>query len=175
MFGYEEISMRPVEARDLEKIRNLRNEQSTWQYLSDASLVSESMQLRWFDNLTRTLDERYYTIEKTKDRVFLGVIRTDQIDLKNRSIRVGCDIIPSERGKGYGTMAFHMILKYFFIYNSYHRLWLCVLDNNEIAKKLYKNVGFKEEGRLREAIWREGKWHDYIVMSILEEEYKEDK
>ena len=175
MFGHEEISMRPVEARDLEKIRNLRNEQSTWQYLSDASLISESMQHQWFDNLTRTMDERYYTVEKTKDGVFLGVIRTDQIDLKNRSIRVGCDIIPSERGKGYGTMAFHMILRYFFIYNSYHRLWLCVLENNNIAKKLYKNVGFKEEGRLREAIWREGKWHDYIMMSILKEEYHEDK
>ena len=172
MFGHEEISMRPIEAQDLEKVRKLRNEQSTWQYLSDASLISESMQHQWFDNLTRTLDERYYTIEKKKGGTFLGVIRTDQIDFKNRSIRVGCDIILSERGKGFGTMAFQMILRYFFIYNSFHRIWLCVLENNEIAKKLYINVGFKEEGKLREAIWREGKWKDYIVMSILEDEYR---
>lgn len=174
MFAHKEISMRPVESQDLEKIRNLRNEQSTWQYLSDASLISEGMQHQWFDNLTRTLDERYYTIEKKEFGEFLGVIRTDQIDLKNRSIRVGCDIVPEERGKGFGTMTFEMLLKYFFIYNSYHRLWLCVLENNEVAKKLYNNVGFKEEGRLRAAIWREGKWMDYIVMSILEEEYKNE-
>lgn len=174
MFAHKEISMRPVESQDLEKIRNLRNEQSTWQYLSDASLISESMQHQWFENLKLTLDERYYTVEQKTFGQFIGVIRTDQIDLRNRSIRVGCDIIPKERGKGFGTMTFEMLLKFLFIYHSYHRLWLCVLENNEVAKKLYKNVGFKEEGRLRAAIWREGKWMDYIVMSILEEEYRNE-
>ena len=114
MFAHKEISMRPVESQDLEKIRNLRNEQSTWQYLSDASMISESMQLQWFENVNRSLDDRYYTVEKTEFGEFLGVIRTDQIDLRNRSIRVGCDIVPEERGKGFGTMTFEMLLKYFF-------------------------------------------------------------
>lgn len=176
MFGYNKIAMRPIEGGDLEDMRRLRNDQSTWQYLSDATLISSEMQLRWFDNNSRSLDDRYYAIVLSgENNRFIGIVRTDEIDLKNRSIRVGLDIIPEERGKGYGTLGFQMIFKYFFDYQSFHRLWLCVLENNEIALKLYTNAGLKEEGRLRKAIWRGGQWLDYVVMSILSDEYCEAK
>jgi len=173
MFRYESIAMRPVEAGDLEAMRRLRNDPSTWQYLSDATLISTEMQLRWFDNNSRSLDDRYYAIIlPDESNRFIGIVRTDEIDYKNRSIRVGLDIVPEERGKGYGTLGFQMIFRYFFNYHSFRRLWLCVLEDNEIAKKLYKSAGFIEEGRLRQAIWRDGRWKDYIIMSILEDEYR---
>ena len=173
MFGYDKIAMRPIEADDLEDMRRLRNDQSTWQFLSDATLISSEMQSRWFDNNSRSLDDRYYAIIlPNEDNRFIGIIRTDEIDYKNRSIRIGLDIVPEERGKGYGTLGFQMMLRYFFDYHSFHRLWLCVLENNEIAKRLYKSAGFTEEGRLRQAIWRDGGWKDYLVLSILEQEYK---
>ena len=172
MFGYDKIAMRPIEADDLEDMRRLRNDQSTWQFLSDATLISNEMQSRWFDNNSRSLDDRYYAIIlPNEDNRFIGIIRTDEIDYKNRSIRVGLDIVPEERSKGYGTLGFQMMLRYFFDYHSFHRLWLCVLENNEIAKRLYKNAGFTEEGRLRQAIWRDG-WRDYIIMGVLEDEYR---
>ena len=173
MFGYDKIAMRPIEADDLDEMRRLRNDQSTWQYLSDATLISNEMQLRWFDNNSRSLDDRYYAIVlPDEDNRFIGIIRTDEIDYKNRSIRVGLDIVPEERGKGYGTVGYRMLFKYFFDYHSFHRLWLCVLENNEVALKLYRNSGFKEEGKLREAVWRNGEWLDYIIMGVLEGEYR---
>jgi len=173
MFRYGPIAMRPVEAGDLELMRRLRNDQTTWQYLSDATLISTEMQLRWFDNNSRSLDDRYYAIVlPDEDNRFIGIIRTDEIDYKNRSIRVGLDIVSEERGKGYGTLGFQMIFRYFFDHHSFHRLWLCVLEDNEIAKRLYKGAGFIEEGRLRRAIWREGRWKDYIIMGVLEDEHR---
>jgi RimJ/RimL family protein N-acetyltransferase len=176
MFRYENIAMRPIEASDLEDMRQLRNDQTTWQYLSDATLISPEMQLRWFENNSRSLDDRYYAIVlPDENNRFIGIIRTDEIDYKNRSIRVGLDIIPEERGKGYGTLGYRMLFKYFFDYHPFRRLWLCVLEDNEIAKKLYKRVGFIEEGRLRQAIWRNAKWKDYIIMSILDNEYRQSR
>lgn len=173
MYSHDKIAMRPIEAGDLEDMRRLRNDQSTWQYLSDATLISNEMQLRWFDNNSRSLDDRYYAIVLPEEgNRFIGIIRTDEIDYKNRSIRVGLDIVPEERGKRYGTLGFQMIFKYFFDYHSFHRLWLCVLEDNVVAIKLYKNSGFKEEGRYRQAIWRGGRWKDYLILSILEEEYR---
>jgi RimJ/RimL family protein N-acetyltransferase len=65
-----------------------------------------------------------------------------------------------------------MLLKYCFDYLGMHRVWLCVLDTNEVGIKLYVNSGFKLEGKYREAIWRDGGWHDYIVMSLLEGDYR---
>lgn len=179
MFWYKDIGFRPVEKRDIEEIRRLRNEPSTWIFLTDVTQINSEMQEKWFEGMSKSKDKAYFSIFKEKkdfpisyEGDFLGIIRMDQIDQNNRSIRVGCDIVPSERGKGYGTKAFEAILKFCFDHMGMHRLWLCTLENNEVAKKLYKNSGLKEEGRHRQAIWRDGRWHDLIIMSILEDEYR---
>ena len=53
-----------------------------------------------------------------------------------------------------------------------HRVWLAVLSTNKIAYNMYQKHGFKEEGVYREAVFRDGKYHDYIIMSVLEEEFR---
>lgn len=179
MFWYKDIGFRPVERHDLEDIRKLRNNPTTWVYLSDVTQISPSMQDKWFTRISEQSDGIYFTVCLTKWKLqelvegkFIGIIRIDEYDATNRTARIGCDIVPGHRGKGYGTQVYKAIFKYYFDHIGLHRLWLCVLENNEVAIKLYKNVGFKEEGRLREAIWRDGKRLDYIVMSILEHEYR---
>ena len=43
---------------------------------------------------------------------------------------------------------------------------------NERAIRAYERVGFADEGRAREAIWRDGRWWDEIHMSVLEPEWR---
>lgn len=179
MFWHDNIGFRPIEKRDIEDIRKLRNEPSIWMYLTDVTQISSEMQERWFEGLSKSKDKAYFSVFKEKkdfpisyEGDFLGIIRMDQIDYINRSIRVGCDIVPKERGKGYGTKTFKAILEFCFGHMGMHRLWLLTLESNKVARKLYKNVRFQEEGRFRESIWRDGKWNDCIVMSILEDEYR---
>jgi len=181
MFWYEGVGIRPVEVEDLESIRHLRNEESTWKYLTHVKQINEYEQKEWFKRISINTDEAYYTVvaeERLGDAPvsgegdFLGIARMRNIDVTNRSIQVGCDIMPDKRGLGWGTKTFHVILKYCFDYLNMHRVWLCVVENNDVAIRLYYNVGFKEEGKYRDAIFRDGKYLDYIVMSILEDEYK---
>jgi len=179
MFYYSGIGFRPVEERDLEALRFLRNDPSTWMNLTTVGQINRIRQKDWFERICRDPNVEYYSIVEEEKSFpvmsagrLLGVIRMDEIDVHNRSIRVGVDIIVTERGKGWGTKTFKAILKYCFDHLGMHRLWLCVLENNDVAIKLYKNSGFKKEGQLRGAIWRNGRWNDYIVMSILEDEYK---
>lgn len=179
MFWYKSIGFRPVEEQDLEDIRSLRNEPSTWSQLTAIGQISQEQQKAWFEKVKRSNDCAYFSVFKeVKDFPisttgdFLGIIRFDQMDSVNRSIRVGCDIVPGERGKGYGTMVFEAILEFCFNQWNMHRLWLCVLEDNEIALKLYANAGFQPEGKMRQAIWRNGIWKDYVIMSILENEYR---
>ncbi|WP_445324008.1 GNAT family N-acetyltransferase [Paenibacillus sp. FSL M7-1455] len=40
---------------------------------------------------------------------------------------------------------------------------------------MYKKIGFKQEGILREFLFREGAWHDLIQMGILKHEYNGKK
>ena len=179
MFWHNDIGFRPVEEGDLEDIRRLRNEPSTWIQLTTIGQISQEQQKSWFEKISKANDCAYFSVFKeikdfpiSTEGDFLGIIRFDQMDSINRSVRVGCDVVPEERGKGWGTRIFEAILEFCFNESNFHRLWLCVLENNEIAMKLYKSAGFKEEGRHRQAIWRDGKFKDYIVMSLLEDEYR---
>lgn len=179
MYWYNDIGFRPIERRDLENIRNLRNDPSTWIYLTDVTQITPSMQEKWFESIEKATNKAYFAVfTQTKDFPiihegnFIGIIRCDQMDHINRSIRVGADVAREKRGKGYGTKILKAVLEYFFEQANFHRIWLCVLEGNHIAHQLYENVGFREEGRLRKAIWRNGEWVDYIVMSILDEEYR---
>lgn len=171
MFKHNDISFRVAEERDLQDMRRLRNDPSTWFNLTTPGEISEEEQRQWLKSMSISKDKRYYIILDENSN-FTGVIRTDEIDGLNRSIRVGLDIIPEKRGKGYGTKALGVLLKYCFDHLNMHRVWLCVLDTNITARKVYKKLGFEIEGRYRQAVWRNGEWKDYIVMSILEEEYR---
>jgi RimJ/RimL family protein N-acetyltransferase len=170
MFRHEDIAFRVSIEKDLEYIRNLRNDPTTWLGLTTPGEITEEEQKEWFKRISLAKDKRYYTIIGPPG--FLGIIRTDEIDRANRSIRIGVDIVPGQREKGYGTKAYEAFLGYCFDYLNMNRVWLCVLDSNFKAKKLYEKIGFQVEGRMRRAVFREGEYRDYIIMSILEDEYR---
>jgi RimJ/RimL family protein N-acetyltransferase len=50
---------------------------------------------------------------------------------------------------------------------------LSVFEFNEDAISTYEKLGFRQEGRLRKALKRGGAFHDAILMSILESEWRE--
>ena len=179
MFKYEDLSFRPVEEKDIESIRKIRNDETTWKCLTYAEMINPLNQIDWYIKMSKDPLMQYFVVEQetsnfpVQSKEIIGFIRMDCIDKENRSRRVGFDVEPSKRGQGYGTRIMLAIQKYCFNNLGVNRLWLCVVEDNEIAKKLYENTGFKEEGRYRKAIWRDGKYKDYIIMSILESEYRE--
>jgi RimJ/RimL family protein N-acetyltransferase len=173
------LAFRTVEAGDLEAMRRLRNDESTWQNLTDPWPITDAAQRAWFERLGLSRDRLYFVVLKSvKDfpaetsGEFIGIIRMDEIDRAHRSVRVGCDIVPNERGKGYGTAVYKFLLDFCFRELNMHRVWLCVLATNEAGLGLYRKAGFREEGQMRDAVYRGGRYLNYIVMSILEDEYR---
>lgn len=171
MFTFEGVSLRPVEETDLEVLRSLRNEQSTWTNLTDIQLITAEQQKQWFQSIG-TSSTRMYFVACSEKHAFLGMVRMDEIDTINRSARVGCDIFPELRGRGNGSKVFDVILKYCFDYLNLHRVWLAVASFNVVASKMYAKKGFRVEGVYREALYRNGAYHDYHLMSILAQEFK---
>ena len=51
-----------------------------------------------------------------------------------------------------------------------NKVWLIVHEKNQGAFKLYKNIGFQIEGKLREAFVFQGKLIDVFYMSMLKKE-----
>ncbi len=173
MFLHDNLGLRVVEEPDLEAIRSLRNDPSTWVHLTDPHLITCDAQRRWFDGLAGRPDRIYFTVFD-ETHPFIGIVRMDEYDPTNRSIRVGADVVPLLRNRGYGRKIFSAIKKYCFDILNLHRIWLAVLENNGHALRLYQKQGFQVEGRYRGAIFRDGRYLDYVLMSLLEKEYRHD-
>ena len=76
-------------------------------------------------------------------------------------------------GKGIGTVVTEKILKIGFVDSKLNRIMLTVSEPNIGGLKAYEKAGFKIEGRLREASFRDNKFHDKLTMSILKSEWKD--
>ncbi|KAH8994078.1 acyl-CoA N-acyltransferase [Lactarius akahatsu] len=89
---------------------------------------------------------------------------------KNRDATLGISLGRRFMGKGYGTEAMRWAIGYGFKELGLHRVQLTVNETNESALEAYRHAGFVEEGRLRKALWKGGKFVDIILMSILDDE-----
>lgn len=171
MFSHGALSIRAIEESDLEFLKNQRNDPETWRYLSDISMLTSHGQREWLARTEKDPSKKYFILENERGHS-VGFVRCDEIDQLNQSIRVGADIHPDFRGIGLGTVTYELLLQYCFNYLNMNRVWLLVLASNERAHHLYTKVGFKEEGRMRQAIYRDGAFDDHIMMSILREEWR---
>ena len=73
--------------------------------------------------------------------------------------------------KGYGTDAIVTLLRFAFHEMNLNWVWLHVFEFNERAMVCYQKCGFKEEGRLRQHYYQEGRYWDSVVMGILRDEF----
>ncbi|MCK4899416.1 MAG: GNAT family N-acetyltransferase, partial [Anaerolineales bacterium] len=74
-------------------------------------------------------------------------------------------------GKGFGTDAVSVILRYAFHELNLHRVSLGVFEYNRRARRSYEKVGFSVEGRIRGDMLRQGRRWDVFIMGILREEW----
>jgi RimJ/RimL family protein N-acetyltransferase len=75
-------------------------------------------------------------------------------------------------GKGYGREAVSLLLDFAFRLRNMRRVWLTVNADNERAIRSYKALGFTEEGRLREHVWQDGAYHDWVYMGLMRTEWE---
>lgn len=90
---------------------------------------------------------------------------------RNASIRIAIDSA-EYMGKGYGPESIRLLLEYSFGILNLHRIELQVFAYNERAIKAYEKVGFSREGVQRDALYYNHQYHDSIMMSMLEDEYR---
>lgn len=78
----------------------------------------------------------------------------------------------SERGKGYGTDAMRIALRYIFEELEMERASLGVFADNVRAVRAYQRAGFVVEGRQREDTLRDGRRWDAFYMGVLRSEFR---
>ena len=165
------IQIRELLLQDLEWARQLHNDPDVLCMLTDPTVITKEQQMEWYKNLCNTNSSK--RLVALNEGSAIGLIRLDQIDKHNKSVCVGMDIHRSFRGKGFAKLIYRQLIKSLFEDYEFNRLWLLVANYNTVARKLYTKLGFLQEGIYRQALLKDGKYYDYVLMSILRDEYNE--
>lgn len=84
-----------------------------------------------------------------------------------RALNIGIELIPQQRGRGYGTAAQIAIADYLFSTTLIERLEAGTDVDNLAEQRALEKAGFLREGVLRHAQFRAGEWHDLVQFSRL--------
>ncbi len=128
----------------------------------------------FFRNRLLSSEALAYAIHERGSERLIGVTTFSALDPDNGSALFHITIGEADVwGQGYGTEAVELMLGHAFERLGLHRIGLSVFAFNHRAIRAYEKAGFRVEGRLREAVWRDGQWWDEVQMGILEREWRE--
>lgn len=166
--------LRELERKDLSIINRWRNDPELISMLgSPFRYINFSVDEKWFDGYmsNRNTQVRCAIVKDDSDDI-LGLVSLISIDYLNQSsvfhIMIGNK---DNQRKGIGTFAVDAMLQHAFYNMNLQRVELLVLDDNVPACRLYEKSGFIKEGTKRNAKYKNGRFVDMHIYSILKEEY----
>ena len=172
----ERLYLRPFERKDFGLMMK---------WMNDKEILSLTGEVKPWSR--KDVNEFFDKVEKDKDRVWFAVVLKDgdRVIGETGLLRIfwpwKCTDLTIEINEknvwdqGYGSEAINLLLSWAFDTLGFHRIAIGVVGFNRRALHFYKKNGFKKEGVWREGYHYDGRYHDFVMMSILEEEFREHR
>jgi RimJ/RimL family protein N-acetyltransferase len=181
MIQGERIRLRRNERADLPKFVEWLNDPDVRRYLSLGMPISTASEEQWFENMLKLpAAEQPFAIEIRKKSAgqetdawqLIGNCSFMDMDHTVRSAEVGLFIgDKSCWNTGYGTEVMRLMLQFGFDTLNLNRIFLRVDEANKGGIRAYEKAGFILDGRLRQAVYRDGLYHDLLIMSVIRSEW----
>jgi diamine N-acetyltransferase len=176
IFG-KRVRLRAIERDDLPRYVRWFNDPEVREYLTIFLPMSQAEEGKWYDDLLgKNPVERPLAIDVLEGDawIHIGGCGFSSVDHQARKAEFGISIGDKAFwNQGYGTDAINTLLRHGFETLNLHRVFLSVYAGNLRAIKVYTNIGFREEGRLRDDRFMHGRYEDTLIMGILREEWTE--
>jgi RimJ/RimL family protein N-acetyltransferase len=88
-------------------------------------------------------------------------------NLGSQAMDIGISLRPFAQGRGHGSRAQRMLARYLFTTTSVHRVQATTDVANIAEQRALERAGYRREGVLRGAQWRDGSWHDVVSYACL--------
>jgi RimJ/RimL family protein N-acetyltransferase len=151
------------------------NRDSAYMRLLEVDPVVPPKIKAWRERFEHPLSDRFYPfgVRTLADNLLIGFVVVMRVSHSNGEAWVGIGMgNPEYQGKGYGTDAMNLALRFAFQELNLHRVSLDALATNARAVRSYEKCGFVHEGAMRGAELRDGKRDDIVTMGILRWEWE---
>ncbi|UCC62697.1 MAG: GNAT family N-acetyltransferase [Anaerolineae bacterium] len=170
----QRVYLRPSEEDDLVCVRKWANDSEVRRLTGEVTPMSQADAEEFLERVRSDENRLWFVVVlKEGDRAIgeAGLLR-----MFHPWRTTDLSLIIGEKdawGRGYGSEAIQLLLDYAFGYLGFHRVAVGVAGFNERAIRFYEKVGFRREGVQRDGYYYDYEYHDFIMMSILEHEFRE--
>jgi RimJ/RimL family protein N-acetyltransferase len=180
MIDSERTRLRAIEREDIPRFVEWLNDPEVTAGLLITLPMSTWDETRWFESLAnRAPEERPLALDaRLPDGgwTHIGNVGLQQIEWTNRAAEFGIFIGDKAFwNNGYGSEATRLTLKHGFETLNLNRIYLYVFETNPRAIRAYVKCGFVREGTLRQSAYRNGRYIDALLMSMLRSEWDAQK
>ena len=174
MFRGEKTQLAAVQREYLPKYVEWLNDWEIAQFLKPGVPMPFNLEdeTDWFENRRKSKDSFLFAILTRDDGKLIGNCGLHNVNFKNRKAVIGIFIGDKNYwNKGYGTDTTRTLIRFGFEELGLNLVELKVYAFNPRAMRCYEKAGFRRVGTHRQGLYRNGKFHDEFLMSILREEW----
>jgi RimJ/RimL family protein N-acetyltransferase len=170
-----EINIRALELDDYKTTINWRKEDAVWDnFIGAKRYVSSDTEKRWIESAIIEHEKglRYRFGICIKDScVLVGLFTVSNLDYINNNCETSIIIDSKYRNSNIFYASHDLVLKYIFFQLNMERINARVISTNKASLIACLTYGFKKEGVLRKAAYKNGNYVDVILLSMLKEDF----
>jgi RimJ/RimL family protein N-acetyltransferase len=163
------VALRTIEEEDLPYLQRQVNDPTVWRAIGRPDPVNAEQEREFFDDVV--CDDGSVQLLVCADDDPVGTAGLMFGDGDVRSAELGYWIAPDEHENGYGSEAAELVTEYGFDDRGCHRIEARVFEFNDASQALLESIGFKCEGRKRDAVFIDGDYQDVLWYGVLAEEW----
>lgn len=153
---------------DIEKLTEIRNNVHLQSKLLSRVRGSNFAKTKsWLQSRSETPSTLLLVIADKKTDTPLGYIQIVDIDPIDQTAKLGICLVHEAQGKNIGHEVLLLTLKY--LYNNFllRKITVEVAEDNNIAIKCYKKIGFIQCGKYLKHKYIDARWHNLIIMELF--------
>jgi len=175
LLEYKNRVLRPLERKNLKKLMDFRNQQMD--ILRQNRPLNENDQEKWFEKISKDKTQIMFEILLKDDDDFIGCCGLTYIDYDNHRAELSfiVDPVRARDDKLYKEdfiAVLKMLCKYGFEEINLNKIFTETYEFRKKHIKILESFGLKYEGKMREHVFVNGKYHDSLLHSILYDEWK---
>ena len=166
----EKIFLRALEPEDLDFLFSIENDEEFWEVSATSTPFSRFMLKQYLENSHRDIFEvkQLRLVISENDGTPAGFI--DIFDYEPKHARAAIGILiknETQRSKGFGSEALHLLINYCFTHLELHQVYAHVGVENLASRTLFEKSGFLQTGRKKDWMKINGKYKDEFLYQLI--------